>query len=360
MPVRPDRFATFAVLILISGTVFVFSQDPLVFQDAAGRTIKLEKPPQRILAIGHGPQIIAHLLFMFPESRSRFIGWERRGSKASEFIPLIDADFDKRVFPDPNTGVEEVAALHSDLVLMRGFMTDPKGDALEKVGIPVVYLGLENPEQYRKDIELVGLILGNPSRAKEINRFYQDRLDRIEGALAGLADDKKPTVFLAMTMSRGGKIAVRVPAVPWIQTVMVRLAGGRPVWAEAAADTSGWTVVNMEQIARWNPDRIILVVWHTMDPRQTLADLGADEMWRELRAVRGGEMRAFPSDIYGWDAPDPRWILGLVWLAKTFHPDRFVVTDMNAEILSFYHELYGMSPEDVETKILPTIRTDYR
>jgi len=358
--VHPNRFAAFTAFVLITGTVFVFSQDPLEFQDAAGRTIKLEKPPQRILAIGHGPQIIAHLLFMFPESRSRFIGWERRGSKASEFIPLIDADFDKRVFPDPNTGVEEVAALHPDLVLMRGFTPDPKGDVLEKVGIPVVYLGLENPEQYRKDIDLVGLILENPSRAEEINRFYRSRLDRIERALAGLEDDKKPTVFLAMTMLRGGKIAVRVPAAPWIQTVMVRLAGGRPVWAEEAADMSGWTVVNIEQIARWDSDRIILVVWHTMDPRQTLADLGADEMWRELRAVRGGEIRAFPSDIYGWDTPDPRWILGLTWLAKTLHPDRFAGTDMNAEIGSFYRDLYGMSPEDIGAKILPSIRTEYR
>ncbi|MCX6565289.1 MAG: ABC transporter substrate-binding protein [Candidatus Aminicenantes bacterium] len=357
---RPNTFPAIAALILIFGPVFVFSQDPVVFQDAAGRTITLEKPPQRILAIGHGPQIIAHLLFMFPESRSRLIGWERRGSKASEFIPLIDADFDKRAFPGPNTGVEEVAALHPDLVLMRGIAPDPKGDALEKVGIPVVYLGLENPEQYRKDIGLIGLILGNPSRAEEITRFYQDRLDRIEGALAGLADDKKPTVFLAMTMSRGAKIAVRVPATPWIQTVMVRLAGGRPVWAEAAADTSGWTVVNMEQIARWDPDRIVLVVWHTMDPRQTLAEIGADPLWRELRAVRGGKMRAFPSDIYGWDTPDPRWILGLTWLAKTFHPERFAGTDMNAEIVSFFRKLYGMSPEDIEAKILPSIRTDYR
>jgi len=354
------KFVLIVILTLFAGTVFGAAPDgPLTFQDAAGRTIRLEKPPERILAIGHGPQIIAHLMFMFPESRSRFIGWERRGRIASEFIPLIDPDFDKRYFTDPNTGVEEVAASHPDLVLIRGFVTDPKGDALEKVGIPVAYLGLENPEQYRKDIELAGLILGNPGRAAEINRFFQERLDRIERALAGLEDARKPSVFLAMTMSRGGKIAVRAPAPSWIQTVMVRLAGGRPVWAEGMADTSSWSVVNIEQIARWDPDGIILVVWHTLDPQKTLAALKTDETWRALRAVQGDEMRAFPADLYGWDTPDPRWILGLTWLARTFHPDRFPGLDMKAEIVSFYRDLYGLSPDDVEAKILPSIRTGY-
>jgi len=354
------RSATITALVLVSAPALFFAQAPVVLRDAAGRTITLAKPPQRILAIGSGPQIVAHLMFMFPESRNRLIGWERRGPAASEFIPVIDPDYDKRAFPDANAGVEEVASLHPDLVLMRGFTTDPKGEALEKVGIPVVYLGLENPEQYRKDIDLIGMILGNTARAAEINRFYKERVDRVASALAGLEESKKPTVFLAMTMSRGGKIAVRVPAVPWIQTIMVRLAGGAPVWEEAAAETSGWTVVNMEQIARWNPDRILLVLWHTMDPVQTLAELRADEIWSQLRAVREGKMRAFPADLYGWDTPDPRWILGLTWLAKTFHPERFAGWDMDAEIEAFYRELYGMSPDDIRAKILPAIRTDYR
>lgn len=343
-----------------SGAGYSFSAPAVEVVDAAGRTVRLENLPRRILAIGHGPQIIAHVMFMFPESRERFLGWERRGTKASEFIPLIDPDFDKRIFPNPNAGVEEVAAHHPDLVLMRGLRTDPKGEALAKLGIPVVYLGLEDPEQYRKDIACLGTILGNPDRAAAINGFYRQRLGRIERGLAGLAEKDKPSVILAMTISRGAKIAVEVPAIPWMQSVQVRLAGGKPVWEEAAAATSGWTVVNLEQIARWNADRIILVVWHTMDPRKTLEDLKADTRWRELRAVREGRLRAFPSDIYGWDTPDPRWILGLAWLAKVFHPGRFAGLDMKTEVAAFYLDLYGMTAKDVDSKILPAIRMDYR
>jgi iron complex transport system substrate-binding protein len=299
-------------------------------------------------------------MFMFPESRERLIGWERRGSKASDFIPLIDPDFEKRAFPDPNPGVEQIAALHPDMVLMRGMASDPKGEALTKVGIPVVYLGLETPEQYVQDIVRIGLLLGNPARADEVNRFYQSRLNQIDRALAGLTETEKPSILLAMTISRGGKIAVEVPASSWIQTIQVLRAGGRPVWLEAAGSTSGWTVVNLEQIARWDAERIVLVVWYSMNPRRTIEDLKADSRWRSLRAVQNGEIRAFPSDLYGWDSPDPRWILGLTWLARTLHPARFKALNMTTEIEAFFGELYGMNKKDVAAKIMPTIRAEFR
>jgi len=363
MPLSRIRLQAIFLIVFIPGIVgsaFIAEKNPLEFKDAAGRTIRLERIPQRILAIGHGPHFIAHLMFMFPESRDRLIGWERRGSKASDFIPMIDPDFEKRSFPDTNPGVEQIAALHPDLVLMRGMASDPKGEALTKVGIPVVYLGLETPEQYAQDISRIGHILGNSSRADEVNRFYQSRLDRISQALTGLRESEKPSILLAMTISRGGKIAVEVPAAAWIQTRQVLLAGGRPVWLKAAGVTSGWTVVNLEQIARWDAERIVLVVWYSMDARRTIEDLKADTRWRSLRAVQNGELKAFPSDIYGWDSPDPRWILGLTWLARTLHPARFKNLDMTTEIEAFFGELYGMSKKDVTAKILPAIRVEYR
>ena len=333
---------------------------PLELKDAAGRVVRFDKSPRKILIIGHGPQIIAHLMFMFPESRDRLIGWERRGATGSDFIPFIDPDYAKRVFPGPNPGVEQVAALHPDAVLIRGISLEAKGEALLKVGIPVVYLGLENPAQYRQDIDRIGRLLENPGRAETVNRFYQIRLDRIDRGLSGLPEMEKPSVLLGMTLKRGGKIAIEVPARAWMQTIQVLRAGGRPVWLDTAAISTGWTVVNIEQIARWDAEIIILVIMYAMDPRSTIEEIRADSTWRAMRAVRDGEIRAFPSDLYGWDSPDPRWILGLSWLARTLHPGRFQTVDMKTEIEAFFGELYGMTKADVALKILPTIKADYR
>jgi hypothetical protein len=65
----------------------------------------------------------------------------------------------------------------------------------------------------------------------------------------------------------------------WMQTVQVEIAGGVPVFRS--------------------------------DPDPVMEQLKADPAWQGLRAVQNGELYAFPADFYGWDVPDPRWILGV-------------------------------------------------
>jgi iron complex transport system substrate-binding protein len=344
----------------LTGWTFCPHQSPIVFADAAGRTVKLAGAPHRIVVIGDGPYILAHLLYMFPEGRARMIGMERKGRTASEFLPLVDPDFGKKTFLDPNPGPEQIAGLHPDLVLMRGSSADPKTDALAKIGIQVAFLGLETPAEYERDLKTIGLLLENPRRAEEVSSYFRSRREAVEAGLAGLSDAAKPRVLLAMAIARAGKVAVQVPARGWMQTLQVQAAGGIPVWLDSAHPVTGWTVVNLEQIASWNPDKITIVFWHSMDPQKALDDFKADSRWAALKAVRDGEFRAFPADIYGWDTPDPRWILGLTWLAARNHPDRFPGYDVESELDRFFGELYGLDHAAVETKIRPSIRMDLR
>jgi iron complex transport system substrate-binding protein len=181
-------------------------------------------------------------------------------------------------------------------------------------------------------------------------------LDRIQQGLQGLAEGDKPQVLLVEYSDRGGEAAVQVPARSWMQTMEVQLAGGSPVWLEAAQVSDGWTVTNLEQIALWNPDKIFVVAWYTLDPEEVIASLKNDPQWSKLKAVQNNEVYAFPSDLYGWDTPEPRWILGVTWLASCIYPDRFADLDMTEEIYAFFGELYGMERGDVDVYILPKVR----
>ncbi len=344
-------------VLLSAGTL---APPAIILTDAAGRAVRLPALPRRIAVIGNGPYIIAHMLYMFPEGRERLYAMEKKGRSASEFLPLIDPGFEKKVFFAPNPGPEAIAEIRPDLILTRGAAAGAKDAALAAVGLPVFHLGLETPEQYERDIRNLGELLGNPGRAGEIASYFKTKTESVAAALQGLKEEKKPRVMLALAIARGGKIAVEIPALQWMQTIQVKLAGGSPVWQEAAERTSGWTVVNLEQIARWNPDQIVVVFWHSMDPRKSLDDLRTDKLWSALKAVRTGRLYAFPADHYGWDTPDPRWILGLIWLAARFHPDRFPNYDVKREISAFYGKLFGMDGQAVEAKVLPSIRTDLR
>lgn len=333
---------------------------PVTVTDAAGRTVTLEGRPRRIVVVGRAPYMGLHLLYMFPEGRERLIGAESRGATPSDFLPYVDPDFNEIATMAANPNPEQIASLEPDVVLMKSVVVEQMGESLAQVDIPVVYLGLETPEQFFQDVRNVGALLGNEARAQEILDFYQRRLEQIRETVAEIPEEEQPRVLLVEYTDRGGEVAVKVPAPPWMQTVQVQTAGGRPVWVESTQVTDGWTVVNFEQIAAWDPDKIFVVVWYQLDPQEVIDGLKADPQWSKLGAVEEGELYAFPADIFGWDTPESRWILGMTWLAKRLHPERFEEVDLEATVYAFFEELYGMDEAAVDEHIMPRLFLDVR
>ena len=135
---------------------------------------------------------------------------------------------------------------------------------------------------------------------------------------------------------------------------MAKVAGGAPVWKEAA-QAGGWTVVNFEQIAAWDPDQIYVVSYQA-DSAEIVANLRDNPQWQALQAVQNGAIYGFPGDIFSWDQPEPRWILGVTWLAGKMQPDLLPDLDMQQEAVEFFSQLYGMDGAAVEATILPRLK----
>jgi iron complex transport system substrate-binding protein len=128
------------------------------------------------------------------------------------------------------------------------------------------------------------------------------------------------------------------------------MAGGEPVWADANP-TKGWTQVTLEQIAAWDADQIFIISY--LKPAPEVVDgLQSDPNWSALRAVQEGQLYAFPADFYSWDQPDPRWILGLTWLAGKLYPDLCPSLDITAEAQNFYQTLYGLDEASVQKIVI--------
>jgi iron complex transport system substrate-binding protein len=326
----------------------------LTLTDALGRTVTFEAPPQRIVVAGKSNLTIAEAVYLFPEASERVVGLVVGKQPVGDFVSLVDPTWDQKTRLAPDAGPEQIAPLNPDVVLLRSFTADTLGRALEELDIPVVYFDLETPEQYFRDVAVMGQLLGNTARAEAIQGFYQSRLDRIEQALGDLNDEQKPRVLLLQYTEQGGEVALNVPPAAWLQTTEVELAGGAPVWKEAA-QAGGWTVVNFEQIAAWDPDQIYIVSYQA-DAAQVVANLKDNPQWQALQAVQSDAIYGFPGDIFSWDQPEPRWILGVTWLAGKIQPDRFPGLDMQQEVFEFFGQMYGMDGAAVEASILPTLK----
>jgi iron complex transport system substrate-binding protein len=328
--------------------------------DATGKKVSLARLPERIIVVGQGPFMPMHLLYLFPECKDRLAGYEEKFKIANDFLPLVDPRFSAKAALATNPGPEHVAALHPDLIILKGTIPSPLGASLSLLGIPVVYLGMENPDQFLRDVKQVGILFGNRTRADEIVQFYQARLDLLAKGLAGMTKERKPRVLVMGYNERGGKAAVQVPGRSWTQTIQTVMAGGNPVWLDSAQASEGWTVINFEQIASWDPEKIFIIPSFTLDRREVLKSFKADPQWRMLKAARNNEMLLFPSDIFGWDSSEPRWILGMMWLATKIFPDRFSHIDMKEEVYRFFGSMFGLERAVIDATIMPLLMMEGR
>ncbi len=116
----------------------------------------------------------------------------------------------------------------------------------------------------------------------------------------------------------------------------------------------GWTKVNLEQIARWDPE-VVLVTAYRQPVGRALEKIRGSAVWQELRAVERGRVAGFPKDFYPWDQPDIRWVLGLHWTAAQLHPSLFSQFSAEEAAREFYRELYGMEAEQIEAEVIPRL-----
>ncbi len=346
--------------LFATGTVEVAPQRTVT--DALGRRVEIPENPQRIVAAGRAVLMIADALYMFPGAEDRIVGIGRINQGKGNFLAAIDPDYGEKAVLERNVGAEQIAGLNPDLVILKSFMRGPLGEAVERIGIPVVYVDLETPEQYQRDLRLLGDVLNQIERGRELARYYEVEAQRIRRTVeAGLAagetgagsDATRPDALFLYADLAGGEQVFNVPPVGWIQTTMVELAGGDPVWIDSNPG-GGWTSVGLEQIAAWDADVITLVAYRqdVSAIRDTLYD---NPVWSDLAAVDSGNLRIFPVDFYSWDQPDVRWILGLQWLAKTLHPELFPELDVAEAMYEFFSFAYRMSREQVDAVIVPVL-----
>ncbi len=313
--------------------------------------------PPRIITCGKAHSLILNALYMFPEASRTVAAFGAISQVGGNFIFLLDPEARRRALFAPDVGAEEVLAHEPDWVVLKSYLRNGLGSQLEALGVRVLYVDLESPEQYQRDITAIGKLMGNPERAEELNRFFAENLHQVQQMSARIPEPQRPDSLLLYYATKSGTASFNVPPKQWLQAALVQWAGGKPVWFEAASG-SGWQQIGFEQIAAWNPEYIFLVSYH-VPVDEVKKKLLADPKWLELEAVKQGKLFAFPADYLSWDQPDPRWIIGLYWLAGKIHPEWFDAVDIEKKVNEFYGLVYGLSGERIESEIIPMIKGDY-
>jgi iron complex transport system substrate-binding protein len=213
-------------------------------------------------------------------------------------------------------------------------------EQMENAGIKAVAIRGQNLEESFVAVRLMAKVLGCEERGEEYIRECEKILALVEERIGDIPAEQRPRV-----MFTGPKGIFSVAGGDMLTASIIERGGGQNV----AADIKGyWADISPEQVAAWNPDFIFL--------GSSLETYKPDEFYNNphvqaVKAVKEKQVYVFPSNVDWWDYPAPHYVLGILWTAKTLHPDKFADVDMIKVADEFYRKFLGHSFTEMGGKL---------
>lgn len=337
--------ATLASLFCLSFACMAIAADGRTITDQLGRTVKIPPKVERVVCLQH------HTLDIILElgQGGKLVGvvdrWQALlGNYIAKVYPRL------KELPAPGglneINVEAVAALEPDVVFVAHQLPQPFIDKLEQLGIPTVVLSFYiadreqastiNPQLVDPDaayaqglpqaIRLIAQVVGAEKRGEDLIAFMNDNRVLVQKTLKSVAPKDRIRVYMAnpdmYTYGTGKYVGVAM-----------NRAGAHNV----AEEVDGYKQVNVEQVAKWNPD--VIFVQSRYAP--VLDQIRKDPAWRGISAVKNGRLLIAPEYTKPWGHPCPESMaLGELWLAKQLYPKQFERIDLDGMVQKFYRTFY--------------------
>jgi iron complex transport system substrate-binding protein len=331
-----EAFAAFAVspdgqAILIENG---FLPKSVTVTDQAGNTVEIAQPVRRVIT----PYSIATYLVYGVGAADRLVAAGYLGTRTPVGAARMSA-IDPR-FPtlsgytlnQREINIEQVAQLAPDLIITSA--RTAWLDTVRELNIPFVLLQGESPQLLKESVLLMGELLGPNAKARA--ETWVEYYDEVFGTIVESTKDivERPKVLFV------GEAPLRVISGQMYQTDIIAAAGGRSV----SADLTGfWNDVNLEQVALWNPDVIVIAPYGNVTP-QTFKE---SPEWAIIKAVQEGKVYKMPSWVAPWDTPVMDSVLGVIWLAQKLFPER-VTLNCALEAQYFFRVFYDHELPEAE------------
>ena len=249
-------------------------------------------------------------------------------------------------FESSTVNEEQLVAIKPDVVFTSSFAPFEK---LAEKGVPIIVLNTVDFNDLKSYVRLTAEILGSEdakAKAEKYCNYFDQNINMITAATADIPREKRVKVYYAASgplNTEGNNTMVK----EWME-----IGGGINVAAEGGVE-GGFKDVSIEDVVTWNPDIIIV-----RDAPFKDAILN-DKRWTEVNAVKNGRVYISPKGAFYWCVRAPEEALNVLWVAKTFYPERFPNLDIEKETKYFYETFFGykLSDEEVDLILHPEKQT---
>lgn len=186
-------------------------------------------------------------------------------------------------------------------------------------------------------IEFVGKVVGEESKAKELNEFNEKNINKVESVAKNIPDSERKKVYYAESTD-----GLSTDPSGSVHGQLIDLCGGKNVADIGNSNSSSSVQVSIEQVIKWNPDIII-----TTDS-EFYNGVYNNSKWSNIKAVKNHQVYLSPSSPYKWfDRPvGANMIMGVPWTAKVIYPEKFKDINLKDETHKFYNEFYHIDLSD--------------
>ncbi|MFB5674064.1 ABC transporter substrate-binding protein [Paenibacillus terreus] len=250
--------------------------------DFAGREVTLPYPPARIVALSNGDMDIVHAL------GGDLVGRPTSSAEAE----LSDIE---EVGTTHELDFEKITILRPDLVLGNAVLNAKDTAMIESIGSKMFLTEANSAADIRKQIRLLGKILDQNSKAEELVRA-------IDGKIQELRNEELPSrPRVLMIYGAPGTYLAALPNS--LSGNLLELAGGVNIASDYPELDSypHYAQLNTERIVESDPE-LILIMTHGQPEAVKdgfFKEMQVNAAWNGIQAVKNGQVHVLPSDLFG-------------------------------------------------------------
>ncbi|MFV0335518.1 MAG: ABC transporter substrate-binding protein [Tropicimonas sp.] len=320
-------------LILAGALALTTAAEARDVTDMTGRVVTLPDEINSVITIGAVPVLNS---FIFATGRADAIAndlppWARNGGRHTwqyVFAPNL-ADNPQVEDAERTIGLETILTIGPDLAISFG---QDVADLLEANGIPTVIPRVQNAEDVKATVALMGEVFGNETVGAEYAAWFDAAMADLKERLQGV--ETRPSVLYLnpLAMTQPHKVA------EW----WITQGGGDSV-------TNDGTDIEVrplstEFVLAADPDVLIV---YTQDHITALKE---DPNLSTLRAVQEGRMLAAPVGAHTWANRTAEQPLTVLWTASQLHPDLYPEEELVAKVREFYQTFYSIDLTDEDVR----------
>jgi iron complex transport system substrate-binding protein len=261
----------------------------IIVTDMTGRTIVLEKPAEKVVALTASNCEILYAL----GAGDTVVG---RGEYCDYPAEVLDVP---AVQSGKDTNIEQIIALEPDVLFMSTMaQTEEQVKQLENAGIAVIVSDAQDINGVYESIALMGKVMGKDKEAEEIVSSMKASFAELAEKATG--DGSKSVYFEVSPLEYG----LWTAGSGTFMDEVAELIGLKNCFH----DVNQWGEISEEQVLERNPDYIVTITMYFGEGPRPEEEIAGREGWGNLTAVKNNAILHLPNNELS--RPVPRLVEG--------------------------------------------------